>query len=130
MARRKSPVLTETELRLMNVLWRKGKASVGEVVEALSGEGASPAYSTVLTMLRVLRQKGLARHEKEGRAFIYYPAVDRGEVRKNTLRYFLSRFFDNSPETLVLNLIEHEDLDSADLARLQALLAEQDKDSG
>lgn len=126
MARRKSPILTETELRLMNVLWAKGKATVSDVVAALSSDAKKPAYSSVLTMLRVLKQKGLARYEKEGRAFIYYPSVERDEIRKSTLRYLINKFFDDSPEKLVLNLLEHEDLDSEELSRIEKLIREEE----
>ena len=122
MPRRKSPILTETELRLMDVLWEKGKATVGEVVAVLSGGEKAPAYSTVLTMLRILTEKGYARHEKEGRAYVYHPVVDRGEVRRNAIKYMVSRFFNNSPETLVLNILENEDIDAEDLDRLKRLV--------
>ena len=122
MARRKSPILTETELRLMDVLWEKGQATVGEVVSALSGAEKTPAYSTVLTMLRILTKKGYARHEKEGRAYVYHPVVDRGEVRRSAIKYMVSRFFNNSPETLVLNILEYEDIDAEDLDRLKRMV--------
>lgn len=122
MARQKSPILTETELRLMDVLWEKGKATVSEVVAALSGAEKGPAYSTVLTMLRILTEKGYARHENEGRAYVYHPVVDRGEVRRRVIKYMVSRFFNNSPETLVLKILEYENIDAEDLDRLKRLV--------
>jgi len=69
MSRRKSATLTDGELRLMNVLWDKARATVRDVVAALPSP-RRPAYSTVLTMLRILEEKGYARHEKRGRAFV------------------------------------------------------------
>lgn len=123
MARKKSPTLTDAELRLMDVLWCKGKATVGEVAAAFSGPGA-PAYSTVLTMLRILEQKGYLRHTKEGRAFVYSPVIDRGEARRNAVRHMVSRFFDGSPELLVLNILENEEFDADDIARLRRRIEE------
>ena len=102
LARRKSPILTETELRLMDVLWEKGKATVSEVVAALSRPEKAPAYSTVLTMLRILTEKGYARHEKEGRAYVYHPVV----LEAESVRVMLV------PKTGVPNVVE---ADSPDL---------------
>lgn len=122
MARRKSPTLTEVELELMDVLWQKGEASVGEIVEALPEERL--AYSSVLTVMRILEQKGYVNHEKEGRAFIYRPLVDRKQARKNVVGYMLRRFFDNSPELLVVNLLENENLSQGEIDRLKQLIDE------
>jgi len=121
-ARRKSPTLTEVELELMEVLWQKGEASVGEIVEALPEERL--AYSSVLTVMRILEQKGYVTHEKEGRAFIYRPIVDRQQARKNVVGYLLRRFFDNSPELLVVNLLENENLSQTEVDRLKRLIDE------
>jgi len=125
MARQKSSTITDGELKLMQVLWGRGSATVGDVVDALAEQDA-PAYSTVLTMLRILEQKGYLRHEKDGRAFVYYPIVGKNEARKSAIRHLMSRFFDNSPETLVLNLIENEELNPEDLNRIQKLIEDAD----
>ncbi len=125
MARKKSPTLTDAELRLMDVIWEKGSATVGEVADALPKE-LGLAYNTVLTTLRILEDKGYVEHTKakEGRAFVYRALVGRNEAGRNAVRYLVSRFFRNSPELLVLNLLEDENLDSEELARIRALLAE------
>lgn len=123
MARKRSPTLTEAELKLMDVLWERGAATVGEVIEALPRRSA-PAYSTVLTTLRILEQKGYVRHTKEGRAFIYHPVIDRRAARRRALKYVVSRFFNNSPELLVLNILEHEKIDAAELRRLKKMIEE------
>lgn len=121
MARQKSPTLTEAELRLMEVLWERGKATVNEVGDALPA--AVPlAYSTVLTTLRILERKGYVRHIKEGRAFVYEAVVGRGEASRSAMRYVLSRFFRNSPELLVLNMLEDEQIDAKELERLKGLI--------
>lgn len=107
----------------MDVLWERGAATVGEVIEALPRRSA-PAYSTVLTTLRILEQKGYVRHTKEGRAFIYHPVIDRRAARRRALKYVVSRFFNNSPELLVLNILEHEKIDAAELRRLKKMIEE------
>jgi len=121
MARKKSPTLTEAELRLMEVLWERGKSTVTDVADAVSGD-APLAYSTVLTTLRILERKGYLRHAKEGRAFVYEPLVGRGEASRSAVRYVLSRFFGNSPELLVLNMLEDEQIDQQELERLKGLI--------
>ena len=123
MARRRSPTLTDAELRLMDILWERGASTVNDVVEALP-RGLSLAYSTVLTTLRILEQKGYVKHEKHGRAFVYHPVVGRKEASRKAVRHLLSRFFDNSPELLVLNVLENEEIDSAELKRLKKMVEE------
>lgn len=107
----------------MDVLWEKGTATVSDVVEALP-KGSAVAYSTVLTTLRILEQKGYVRHNKEGRAFVYHPLIDRGEARRNILQYVVNRFFDNSPELLVLNVLKDEKIDPGELKRLKKMIDE------
>ena len=121
MARKKSSTLTEAELRLMEVLWDRGRSTVNEVAEAVSAS-APLAYSSVLTTLRILERKGYLRHAKEGRAFVYEPVVGRGEASRSAVRDLLSRFFGNSPELLVLNMLEDEQIDRQELERLKGLI--------
>ena len=125
MARKRSPNLTEAELRLMDVLWERGSATVADVAEALPKE-LGLAYNTVLTTMRILEDKGYLTHSKpeEGRAFVYRPLVGRQEAGRNAVRYLVSRFFRNSPELLVLNLLEDEELSEPELRRIRQLLAE------
>lgn len=123
MPRKKSAHLTEAELRLMNVLWDKGPATVGEVAEALTGEPAL-AYSTVLTMLRILEGKGYLRHTKEGRAFLYEPCIGREEASSGAIRHVLARFFNNSPELLVANLLNDDAISQSEINRLKKLIAQ------
>jgi predicted transcriptional regulator len=123
MPRKKSPQLTEAELRLMNVLWEKGQATVGEVAEALTGDPPL-AYSSVLTILRILEGKGYLRHTKEGRAFLYEPAINRDEASTGAIRQLLAKFFNNSPELLVANLLSDEALSRKEIDRLKKLIAQ------
>jgi predicted transcriptional regulator len=123
MARKESTVLTEAELRLMEVLWQRGPSTVNEVLEALPAEPPL-AYNTVLTTLRILEDKGYLEHEKDGRAFVYAPTVERDKARQSALRMLLSRFFDNSAEQLVLNLLKSEKLSSLEIRRLKKMIEE------
>ena len=121
MARTKSATLTEAELRIMNVLWQKGPATVHDVLEALPPKPAL-AYNSVLTIIRILEKKGYVKHEKDGRAHLYIPQVDRKEASTFEVRHLISRFFGNSHESLVLNILEDESIDTAELQRLRQLL--------
>lgn len=121
MARRQSATLTEAELPIMEVLWEKGSAAVNEVVEVLPGSPV--AYNTVLTTLRILERKGYVRHTKEGRAFVYHPVVERGEASRKAVRSIMKRFFNDSPELLILNVLEDEQLDQSELDRLKKLIS-------
>ena len=123
MARPKSPTRTEAELRLMDVLWKKEAATVRDVVAALPGNEPL-AYSTVLTTLRILERKGYVSHEKEGRAYVYQPVVGREDARRSVVRYMMSRFFNNSPEALMLNILENEVVDVDVLDRLKRMVDE------
>src|SRR5438874_1557566 len=123
MARKKSSNLTDAELRLMEVVWEKGKATVSDVVEGLPSD-PPPAYSTVLTILRILENKGYLEHTKEGRAFVYRPAIARDKAREGAITHLLRRFFDNSPELLVLNLMEGNKISAKELARLRKRIGE------
>jgi predicted transcriptional regulator len=121
--RKKSPNLTDAELRLMEVLWEEGEATVSEVVEKLPKK-ISLAYSTVLTTLRILENKGYLQHVKEGRAFVYRPIVGREQARENAITHLLRRFFEDSPELLMLNLIEGKKVSQKELARLRKRIKE------
>lgn len=118
---KKSPTLTEAELRLMEVLWQKGTASVHQLLEALPPKPAL-AYNSVLTTIRILEKKGYVQHIKDGRAHIYMPLVGREEATRFEVRNLVSRFFKNSHELLVLNLLEDKSIDAKELKRLRELV--------
>ncbi|HKE37166.1 MAG TPA: BlaI/MecI/CopY family transcriptional regulator [Candidatus Baltobacteraceae bacterium] len=120
MARKRSTTLTEAELRLMDVLWQKGSATVAEVTAALPPPPI--AYNSVLTTMRILEQKGYVDHEEAGRAFVYRPIVEREAAAQNAVGHVLSRFFDNSAGELALRLIENEKPSRDELSRLKALI--------
>jgi BlaI family transcriptional regulator, penicillinase repressor len=119
--RPKSPTLTEAELRIMNVLWEKGASTVQQVLDSLPNKPAL-AYNSVLTTIRILEKKGYVRHVKEGRAFVYLPTVGQHEATRFEIRHLVSRFFRNSHELLVMNILEDKSIDEAELQRLRELL--------
>ncbi|MFC1557311.1 BlaI/MecI/CopY family transcriptional regulator [candidate division KSB1 bacterium] len=121
MARKKSQTLTDAELRLMNILWERGTGTVNDVLGELP-KNQPLAYSTVLTFLRILENKGYIKHKKRGRAFVYYPIVDRKKARESVIKYVVSRFFNNSPGQLAVSLIESEKIESAELEKLKKLI--------
>lgn len=127
MSRRKSSVLTDHELRLMEVLWKKQRATVAEVVEALPPPPL--AYSTVLTTLRTLEQKGHLTHEEDGRAFVYRPLAPRSEAARSAVRHVLDRFFGSSPGALAVALLDDAPLSDDDLGHIKRILARRRKES-
>ena len=125
MARKKSPTLTEGELRIMEVLWRLGRGSVAEVAEAMPPPPV--AYNTVLTTLRILEQKGHVAHEEAGRAYIYYPLIAREAAAQSAVKQVVSKFFGNNAGALALRLIENERPTDDELARLRSLIERYDE---
>lgn len=121
MPRKQSPTLTEAELRLMEVLWENGPASVHQLLEALP-EKPALAYNSVLTTIRILEKKGYVQHTKDGRAHIYTPLVGREEASRFEIRNLVNRFFKSSHELLVLNLLEDKNIDAEELQRVKALI--------
>jgi predicted transcriptional regulator len=121
--RTQSATLTEAELRIMQVLWDKKSATVQQVLEALP-TSKPLAYNSVLTIVRILEKKGYVRHVKDGRAHIYVPVLNQKEATQSEIRHLVSRFFQNSRELLVLNILEDEGLDADELERLRQLLEE------
>ena len=128
MARARTPNLTEGELRLMDVLWERGPSTVAEVAEALPKE-LDLAYNTVLTTMRILEDKGFVRHTKpkDARAFVYRATVGREEASTTAVRVLVSRFFRNSPELLVLNLLQDKKLSDDERQRIRALIEENER---
>jgi BlaI family transcriptional regulator, penicillinase repressor len=118
----KSATLTEAELRLMDVLWDKGPSTVQHVLEALPKKPAL-AYNSVLTTIRILEKKGYVQHIKDGRAHVYMPVVERQEATRSAISHLVHRFFGNSRELLVLNILEDQSIDREELKRLRQLLA-------
>ena len=118
---KQSPTLTEAELRIMNVLWPQGSGTVQQVLEALQDK-TELAYNSVLTTIRVLEKKGYVKHVKDGRARVYVPVIERQEASRSEIRHLVNRFFKDSHEQLVLNILEDRGLDPEELKRLRQML--------
>ena len=121
MPRKTSQTLTEAELRIMQVLWQKGPGTVQHILDALPQQ-PSLAYNSVLTIIRILERKGYVEHSKDGRAHVYNPLVAEDEASRSEIRHLVSRFFRNSHEDLVLNILEDRGIDPTELDRLRKML--------
>ena len=122
MARPLHASLTRRERQIMDILYRRGRATAGEVLEELSGD---PSSSTVRTQLRVLEAKGHVHHEEQGLRYVYMPAVPRHAARKPALRHLVETFFDGSTEKTVAALLGGDGtaLSDDELDRIAELVA-------
>ena len=111
---------TDRELDVMSVLWEVGPATVAEVRERIADD---LAYTTVLTILRTLEQKGYVSHTEDGRAHRYKPLVKREVAGRTALRRLMDKVFDGSPELLLTQLVSDKNLSDEELRRLRKLLA-------
>jgi predicted transcriptional regulator len=128
MAKTAHSALTRRERQIMDILYRRGRATAGEVMEALPG---SPSDSTVRTQLRVLEGKGHVRHEEHGLRYVYMPAVPRHAARRSALRHLVDTFFDGSAEKVVAAVLgaEASRLTDDELDRIAELVARARKGS-
>lgn len=119
--------LTRRERQIMDILYRRGRATAGEVMEDLPG---NPHYSTVRTQLRVLEEKGHVSHEEQGLRYIYIPAVPRRAARKSALRHLVDTFFDGSAEQVVAAVLggEGSKISEEELDRIAELVAKARKE--
>ena len=121
--------LSRRERQIMDILYRRGRATAGEVMADLTGD---PSYSTVRTQLRVLEDKGHVHHEEVGLRYVYVPVVPRRAARKSALRHLVDTFFDGSSEQAVAALLggEATSLSDEDLKRIADLVSKARKDGG
>jgi predicted transcriptional regulator len=119
--------LSRRERQIMDILFKRGRATAAEVMESLPG---APGYSTVRTQLRVLEDKGHVRHEDDGVRFVYMPAVPRSAARKSALRHLVDTFFDGSAEKVVAALLggDGSRLSAEEIERLYELIAKARKE--
>ena len=127
MPRKKATMLTNAEQRIMEVIWARGSATVAEVVEELKGKDA---YTTILTLIGILRAKGYLHRRKEGRAHVFMPAVDRDTVARKAAHQLLSRFFAGSPSELVLSFMRDEDLTPEELDEIKEKILHSERSDG
>jgi BlaI family transcriptional regulator, penicillinase repressor len=118
---KQSATLTEAELRIMDVLWQRGSGTVQQLLDALPAKPAL-AYNSVLTTIRILEKKGYVQHIKDGRAHVYAPLVEKQDATRSEIRHLVSRFFKDSHEQLVLNILEERGIDRDEIDRLKEML--------
>jgi BlaI family penicillinase repressor len=121
MSKKKILTLTNAEHRIMEVVWARGSATVADVVEALKGKDA---YTTILTLMRILKVKGYLASHKEGRAFVFTPKVDRDTAARKAVDLLLSKFFSGSASELVLAFLREEELTPQELDDLKVKITE------
>jgi predicted transcriptional regulator len=109
----------------MQALWQKGPGTVVQILDALPNDPAL-AYNTVLTTVRILERKGYVEHVKDGRAHVYKPLVAEHEASRSEIRHLAGRFFRNSHEDLVLNILEDRGIEPKELERLRKMLEQTD----
>lgn len=116
-----TPHITAAELKIMKVLWQRGGGTVREVLHGLPSEdGTPPAYTTVMTMMKQLAEKGALHVDRARQPFVYTPAVRREQVLRQRAVQFLQTVFDGRAEDLMLHLAEEADLSAADIRRIEA----------
>ena len=111
--------LTNRELDVMSILWRGGSGTVNEVRDALADD---LAYTSVLWVLQTLEEKGYVRHEKEGRAYRYFPLMAAEQAGENALSRIVDKVFHGSASLLLTHLVNEQSVDDEELARMRAVL--------
>ncbi len=114
-------ILTRQELEIMKVVWDRGAATVKEVCEQLCLKKPT-AYTTVLTLMGILEDKGVLAHTRLGRAYIFRPLLSRQQATSNQVRDILTRFFEGKPEKLIANVLEHQVEAQDQISGIQNLL--------
>jgi predicted transcriptional regulator len=114
--------LGQAELEVLRALWDAGSLTVRQVMNRLHGQGRRVAYTTVLTFLTRLEQKGFVKSDKSGLAYVYRARITRERVSKSRLRAVLETFYDGAAGALVLQLVREERLSSEEIAQLQELV--------
>ena len=122
--RPKSPTLTDQELEIMKIVWDRDRTTVRDVYEALL-ERRKIAYTTVMTMMNILEQKGYLRKSQEDRAYLYRPAKPKNQVIKGMVREFVNRVFNGSAEPLLVHLIEDSKLSGKDLDEITRMMGKE-----
>ncbi len=121
MTRRRLPSLSASETEILRLLWELHEATVQQVCGRLPAKRRI-GYATVQTLLRRLEHKGYITHRAEGKAHVFYPAVEQDHVVKRSVNDFLERLFGGDPIPLMQHLAEHGKIDAADLERLKKLI--------
>ena len=127
MRARRERKLGDLELQILNVLWGQGQSTVREVLQALPVR-PRPAYTTVLTMMRLMHEKGYLDRKERGRAHVYQPRLREQRVKRGLVRSLIDTAFRGSPEALLVRLLEEERLSREELDRVRKLIAEKERE--
>jgi predicted transcriptional regulator len=126
MARKKTPTLTDGEMKIMKIIWQLGEASVSDVVKRQDNKNKI-AYNTILTMMRIMERKGYISHKKKGKAHIFMPTISTSQARIKAIKHMVDSFFNGSPELLVQSLVENKNISIDDIDRIKKMI---DKNRG
>jgi BlaI family transcriptional regulator, penicillinase repressor len=121
MPRPRQPGLTENELEVMQALWKQAPLTVSDILNQLQRK-PMPAYTSLLTLVQTMEKKGYVKHVKSGKAFAYLPVLKQEKFLISEVKRMAKRLFGGSPGKLVLNLVENEQLNEAEIATLKQLL--------
>jgi len=124
MSRPRQPGLTENELEVMRLLWAQAPLKISDILDGINKK-PKPAYTSLLTLVQTMEKKGYIRHEKAGKAFIYAPILQQKKFLLSEIKRIAHRLFAGSPGTLVLNLVENEQLTKDELKSLEELIKRQ-----
>jgi predicted transcriptional regulator len=114
---------TDRELEALKVLWDKGEATVREVCDAIGEAGEDLAYTTVLSLLQVMEQKGLVEHRRQGKAYVYLPRIEREKTFRRLAAVFLERVFDGAVDEYLVHALQSRKLTAAELDELEAMIS-------
>ena len=119
------PTPTDRELEALKVLWNREEATVREIADAMNSAGGDElAYTTVLSLLQVMEQKGLVDHRRLGKAYVYVPRIERQSTFRHLARSFLEKVFDGAVDEYLVHALDSKRLSGAELDRLEAMLAD------
>lgn len=114
---------TDRELEALKVLWDKGEATVREVCDAIADAGEELAYTTVLSLLQVMEQKGLVEHRRQGKAYVYLPRIEREKTFRRLAAGFLERVFDGAVDEYLVHALQSRKLTATELDELEAMIS-------
>ena len=118
------PQPTDRELEALKVLWERGEATVRDLCDALNARGAELAYTTVLSLLQVMEQKGLVDHRRVGKAYVYAPKIERAPTVRDLAAGFLDRVFDGAVDEYLVHALQSRQLKPEELDELEAMIAQ------
>lgn len=124
---KKAVLPTPGELRLLQVLWRLREGTIDDILKA-SGEDPPPNYKTVQTLLRIMEEKGQVDHKQQGRAFLFRPLVERGDVHRSSFRDVVAKYFTGSRTELLMELLSDEQISREELRQLESMIRNRRKE--